>query len=248
MLTPTFWEVHSGLEREGPGDEASLRRALDLLPALPAAPQILDVGCGPGAQTLGLLRHTAGTVTAVDTHQPFLNDLKRRAEAAGVAERVTTVNVSMAALPFEDAAFDLIWSEGAIYFIGLEAGLSAWRRLLRPGGCIAVTEPCWLKPPAELPQGARDNWAEYPAMRSVEDLPKVPARAGYRLLGHFVLPPEAWWAYYEPMQARVDQLLPRHAGDAVALAELARHQAEIDAYGAFGDSFSYLFLVMQRED
>jgi hypothetical protein len=43
-----FWEARSGLPREGPDDEASLRRALAMMQALPAAPDILDVGCGPG--------------------------------------------------------------------------------------------------------------------------------------------------------------------------------------------------------
>lgn len=246
MLTPTFWEIHSGLEREGPGDEASLLRALAMIEGLPAEPRILDLGCGAGAQTLSLLKHTAGPVTAVDTHQPFLDDLMSRARDAGVADRVTTSDASMADLPFEDESFDLIWSEGAIYFIGLPEGLAAWRRLLRPGGWIAVTEPCWLKPREALPQGALDNWAEYPAMATVQELEAVPARAGYRLAGSFVLPPAAWEAYYGPMQARVDVVRARHAGDAAALAEVARHQAEIDAYRAFGDCFSYLFLVMQR--
>ena len=47
MPDAALWEVRSGFPREGPGDEASLRRGLAMM-ALPAAPDILDVGCGPG--------------------------------------------------------------------------------------------------------------------------------------------------------------------------------------------------------
>ncbi|MBM3298007.1 MAG: class I SAM-dependent methyltransferase, partial [Candidatus Aminicenantes bacterium] len=74
-----FFEVHSGLPREGPGDEASLRRALRLVGKLPERPLVLDVGCGPGLQTLDLARRTGGVVFGLDNHEPFLRDLRRQA-------------------------------------------------------------------------------------------------------------------------------------------------------------------------
>jgi SAM-dependent methyltransferase len=248
MLTPLFWEIHSGLEREGPGDEASLVRALALMPDLPPGLSILDVGCGPGAQTLGLLRRTDGKVTAVDRHQPYLDDLAARAAVAGVTGRVTPMNASMDALPFPDSSFDLIWCEGAIYFVGLREGLRSWRRLLKPHGFFAVTEPCWLRPRDQLPQGALDAWEEYPALATIEELLPAGPDCGYDLLGHFVLPPAAWEAYYGPIQARIDALRAKYSGDPGRLSELEGHQGEIDAYRAFGDCFSYLFLVLQRTD
>ena len=82
---------------------------------MPDSPRILDIGCGPGMQTLVLARETAGHVTAVDRHQPFLDELRRRAARDGLTARIATVNAPMSELGFPDAAFDLIWSEGAIY-------------------------------------------------------------------------------------------------------------------------------------
>jgi hypothetical protein len=52
--TEIFWEIHSNLPREGPGDDTSTRTAFFMLTDLPKAPRILDVGCGPGMQTLSL--------------------------------------------------------------------------------------------------------------------------------------------------------------------------------------------------
>src|SRR5262249_4216119 len=95
-------------------------------------------------QTLVLARETAGHVTGVDQHQPFLDELNRRAAREGLAERIATVNASMSALDFPDADFDLIWSEGAIYVMGFAEGLRAWKRLLKRDGVIAVTEISWL--------------------------------------------------------------------------------------------------------
>ena len=68
-----FFEVHAGLPREGPGDRSSTARALDLARPLPAAPQVLDIACGPGAQTIDLAALLPqATITAVDLHEPFV--------------------------------------------------------------------------------------------------------------------------------------------------------------------------------
>jgi len=40
----------------------------------------------------------------------------------------------MQALPFREASFDLIWSEGAVYVMGFDAGLAQWRRGSNPAG------------------------------------------------------------------------------------------------------------------
>ena len=92
-LPEVFFELHRDLPREGPGDDASTLRALAMCTELPAQPDVLDVGCGPGMQTLALATATGGTVTAVDAHEPFLDQLRQRAEAAGCA----SVSMSCAA-------------------------------------------------------------------------------------------------------------------------------------------------------
>lgn len=109
MPDEAFWTLHDGLPRQGPGDRDSTLRALALMSELPSAPAILDIGCGPGMQTLDLAR---AAITAVDTHLEFLAELERRAEAAGLAARIVTRRASMTALPFAEASFDAVWCEG----------------------------------------------------------------------------------------------------------------------------------------
>jgi SAM-dependent methyltransferase len=245
MFDDVFWKVHSGLEREGPGDEGSFRRAFAMLRDLPSEPSILDVGSGPGAQTFQLAEATRGRITSVDTHQRFLDELERGAAARGFSDRIRTVNASMAKLPFDDASFDLIWSEGAAYIMGFVKALARWKRLLTPRGYIAVTEPCWLQPVADTPEGALKEWREYPAMKPIPDILKDVADAGYREVGHFPLPPAAWLNYYDPMQRRIDALREEFRSDAASLEKLAVHQAEVDGYRRYGRYYSYLFIVMQ---
>jgi ubiquinone/menaquinone biosynthesis C-methylase UbiE len=240
-----FFDIHKDLPREGPGESASTRKALSLLEKLSPNPHIIDIGCGPGMQTLDLARNTRGKIVAVDNHQPFLDQLQQRAQAEGLAERISTVNQSMFELNFPEKSFDLLWCEGAIYIIGFEQGLRAWRPLLKPGGYAAVTEISWLKP--DLPEEVRSYWmAEYPGMRSIDENLQSIRAAGYREIGHFTLPPSSWWAdYYNPIEARLPKLREKYRGNAEASDWLDATQKECDIYRKYSDYYGYVFYVMQ---
>ena len=242
-----FFEIHRDLPREAPGSDACTARALAMIPSLPKEPHILDIGCGPGAQTLVLAKQTGGRVTAIDTHQPFLDDLTRRAERADLSGRIHPRYGDMTALDVEEASFDVIWSEGAIYVMGFREGLHAWRRFLKPGGALAVTEAAWLVD--DPPDEARRFWqAAYPAMKHVEENVAILREAGYTLVGHFTLPESAWWDdYYAPLEHRLAALRKKYQDDAEALALLNEEQVEIDLYRRFSSSYGYVFYIMVRE-
>lgn len=237
-----FFEVHGGLPREGPGDEPSLRRAMGLIEGLPGRPRILDIGCGPGLQTVNLARLTGGVVIGLDNHRPFLIDLRRLASAAGLARHVPAVMGDMNSPPFPFGSFDVIWSEGAAYQMGFQNALRLWKKFLKPGGRLAVTEAVWLKPGA--PEPVRRCWGEYP---DITDIPSVLARVrdcGYDISGHFTLPEESWWThYYRPMEKRLTEMRIRYADDAKALDLIAYHQMEIDIFRDYSEYYGYEFIV-----
>jgi len=239
-----FFEIHAGLPREAPGDDAATLQAFRLIKNLPAVPTILDIGCGPGAQTIALARHSAAQITALDLHQPFLDDLTRRSAAAGLKDRIKTINASMFELSF-DEPFDVIWSEGAIYIIGFSEGLRAWHPLLKPGGCVAVTELSWIKP--DPPDEVLKYWqADYPGMVSVDqNLARLRA-ADYREIGYFILPESAWWdPYYRPMTAKIAQLRGKYHADPEAQRLLDIQSLEIEMYRKYSNWYGYVFYVMQ---
>jgi len=239
-----FRRLHSGLPRESPGSDESTRKALrSITGSLPPAPRILDIGCGPGMQTLVLARETAGHVTAVDRHQPFLDELDRRAERDGLTDRIATVNASMSALDFPDASFDLIWSEGAIYVMGFGEGLRAWKRLLKRDGAIAVSEISWLGP--DIPEEAARFWRRgYPAMAHVGTNLELIETLGYAPIDHFVLPEAAWWdAYYTPLEQRIDALKAEYRDDQESMAFLDGELTEIALYRKYSASYGYVFYV-----
>ena len=245
--TPTalFFELFSGLPRQGPGDTASTLRALSFVPGIGPEARVLDVGCGTGCQSLVLARNSPARIVAVDNHPPFVDLLNREAERLGLANRLEARVADMRRLDFADGSFDLIWSEGAIYNLGFEAGLRDWRRLLARGGHIAVSEACWRKP--DPPGECAAFWKrEYPAIREASVLLEAIDACGYQTVGHFPLPASAWWDdYYRPLQQNVYAFRKRHA-DAQDAQEIADQcQREIDIWHAYAEFYGYEFFVMR---
>src|SRR4051794_41365494 len=152
-----FWALHTDLPREGVGSDATTRELLELSRPLPGD-RALDIACGPGRSAL-VLADAGLEVTAVDTHEPFLDRLR----AAAGDRPITVQRASMGELPYDDGAFDLVWCEGAAYLMGVDAALAAWRRLLVPGGALVFTEIGWTT--ASPSAAARDFWTAYPGMR-----------------------------------------------------------------------------------
>ena len=239
-----FFELFEPLPRQGPGSLECLQRALALCGGLPASPRIVDLGCGSGAQTIDLARSTGGTVLAVDTHPPSIERAKSRATDAGLAERIEARVADMSTLQTNEP-FDLVWSEGALYNLGLATALPLCARLLRPGGIVAFTDAVWLRDDA--PQEVRTAFADYATMGSVNDVARQLEHAGWTVLGHFVLPDSAWWDdFYTPMERRLETLRERYAGDAEALAILDAMAAEPQMHRRHAAYYGYAFFVARR--
>jgi SAM-dependent methyltransferase len=242
-----FFEIHSNLPREAPGDEPSARRALLALKELPPDPLVLDLGCGPGSATTLLARETGGRVVGLDRHAPFVREVRPRAHGDGLEERVHAVIGDMTMLPFAPRTFDLVWSEGALYSVGFDRGLRIARDQLRAGGCLVATEAVWLE--AEPPDEIRRWWeGEYPDISSVEARLEVIAGAGLATLDHFTLPGGAWEEYYRPLERRIEELRKRHTGDPFALGVLDEARVEIDMWRRFGGSYGYELFVCRRPE
>ncbi len=241
-----FFEIHKDLPREGPGDNESTQKAFNFLENLPSNPYILDIGCGPGMQTIQLAKLNDGYIVAIDTHQPFLDELNKRAEIAGVQDKIKTINKSMFKMDFEEGQFDVIWSEGAVYIYGFEKALKDWHIFLKKNGYIVVSEASWLKknPPAEI----RDFWNDaYPDIKLIEENKDRIKKNGYSLISYFILPENSWWEnYYTPLEFRINELKEKYQGNEEAEKQLDEELIEIEMFRKHSDYYGYVFYILQK--
>lgn len=240
-----FFEIHKEMPRQGPGEAAATIKALEMASALPPAPAVLDIGCGPGAQTIVLAQETGSCIYALDKYQCYLDELKSHAAQAGLSQQVQLIRGCMTELPFKPHSFDLIWSEGAVYLMGFDQGLRAWKSFLKSGGYLAVSELCWFSEdvPAEAVEYMRKC---YPAMRHYLTNKECIEKLGFKLCGMFNLPESAWWNdYYGPLEIRAKELLNVYRGNAEAEKLIEMDLLEIEIYRKYSSFYGYTFYIMQ---
>jgi ubiquinone/menaquinone biosynthesis C-methylase UbiE len=245
-INGTFYELFDALPRGGPGSNHSTLKALWMLTELPEKPNILDIGCGPGEQTIQIAETTLGKITALDNHQPFLDTLTKNAQLAGVSNRIQTINASMFDIPFPNETFDLLWAEGSIFIIGFEKGLQEWKRLLKPGGYLAITEAAWIK--ENPPQEIADFWTNcYPAMTDIQHNLEIIKNCGYKQIGSFILPESDWMEnYYLPMEAQITYMRKKYDGNPEVHEFLNEMTEETNMYRRYKEWYSYIFYILQK--
>jgi len=235
--------LFGGMEKLGPGGNAHTVQVLRFLPATEFR-VVVDAGCGTGRQTIVLARELGTVVHAVDFHAPFLAELERRAREAKVGHLVRAHCMDMKDIPGVFRNIDLLWSEGAAYNIGFSNALATWAPALDSNGFAVVSELSWLKEqaPAQVKEFFRSG---YPDMQSVQHNIELAESAGYRLLGIYTLPRQAWVeGYYDVLAPRAMSLLD-HADPSVR-AFAAETIREIEVFERSDDSYGYVFYVLQR--
>jgi demethylmenaquinone methyltransferase/2-methoxy-6-polyprenyl-1,4-benzoquinol methylase len=96
--------------------------------------RVLDAACGTGDLAVADLRAGAGRVTGLDFSEAMLVRARRKAP-------LDWVRGDMLALPFADATFDAATvGFGVRNVADLELALRELRRVLRPGGRLAILE------------------------------------------------------------------------------------------------------------
>jgi ubiquinone/menaquinone biosynthesis C-methylase UbiE len=143
-LIASGYEAHKG---NVPARDSEEYRAwvLALAEMLPSSPcDVLDVGTGTGFVAL----ITAGLghcVTAIDLAEPMLTEARTEAARRGASVRFLTGDAVSPELP--ESSFDALTSRHLIWTLrDPDAALSAWRRLLRPGGRVIAIDGFWFSP------------------------------------------------------------------------------------------------------
>ena len=240
-------DLHKRAKRQGPGEDAETEKAIDLAMLDPSASlRIADIGCGTGSSAMLLARLLSARITAVDFLQDFLEALENRAEKMGLSDKIRTLNCSMDNLPFGDEEYDVIWSEGAIYNIGFEKGVKDWKRFLKTGGMMVVSEITWLT--ADRPSELQEYWKnEYPEINTASSKIDILEKNGYSPVAYFVLPEHCWLDdYYRPMQDGFEAFLKRNGNSEKAQAIVNAEKKEIALYEKYKSHYSYGVYISRK--
>lgn len=109
-----------------------------------------------------------------------------------------------------------------------------------------MSELTWLVAAPQV--AAADFWRDaYPSMAGLEENARRAGRAGFEVIGRFVLPAAAWFDdYYTPLLARCAGLEPSAGPGLRALIDATRR--EVGLFQHFGDSYGYVFCLLRRRD
>ncbi|MEX2446342.1 MAG: methyltransferase domain-containing protein [Dehalococcoidia bacterium] len=141
---------------------SAARDAAYLLPLLRPGMRLLDVGCGPGTITTGLAHAVdPGEVVGVDVSEEVLVQARAAASADGAPRGLRFEAASVYALPYGDASFDVVHAHQVLQHLArpVDALVEA-RRVLRPGGLVAVRDADYATMTAWPPSAAIDRWLQ----------------------------------------------------------------------------------------
>jgi ubiquinone/menaquinone biosynthesis C-methylase UbiE len=239
-------EYFTSLERQGPGSPEVTLKALSFIDGLCDDSRIADLGCGSGGQTMVLAGHAPGKITGIDLFPTFIDLFNRHAAKLGLGDRVKGITGSMDNLPFRDGELDLIWSEGAIYNIGFERGLNEWRRFLKPGGYVAVSEASWFT--ASRPAEIEAFWQDaYPGIDTIPRKVEQLQEAGYIPVASFILPENCWIEqFYEPQAQAREVFLAKYPGNRTAEDFIANELHEEELYHRYKEYYGYVFYIGRK--
>ena len=239
-------EYFSNVERQGPGSPEVTIKALSFIDNLTNESRIADLGCGTGGQTMVLAQHAPGHITGIDLFPTFIDLFNLNADKQNLRDRVKGVVGSMDNLLFQKEELDLIWSEGAIYNIGFEKGLKEWRKFLKKGGYIAVSEATWFT--EERPAEIDEFWMDaYPEIDTIPNKVAQMQKAGYIPVATFILPENCWTDnFFSPQVIVQDTFLKKYPGNKTVEEFIKYARLEVELYSKYKEYYGYVFYIGKK--
>lgn len=239
-------EYFSLIPRQGPGNEQTTLKALSFInDNFDETSRIIDIGCGTGMQTITLAQNINGNIEAIDLFPRFIEMLNKRLEQMNLQNRCKAIVGDMTKLQIQEESADLIWSEGAIYNIGFKKGLHKWRRFLKRGGYIAVSEVIWFT--EQRPKEVEDFWKVYPEIDTIGNKIKQMENEGYETVAVFRIPDCCWTtSFYAPQKKAREIIMRKYPQNECVqnLVNCMKHEEEI--FNRYHKYYGYAFFIGRK--
>ncbi|WP_199611497.1 MerR family transcriptional regulator [Flocculibacter collagenilyticus] len=234
-----FETIFQGLDRLGPGDEGDTLKALSFLPI--RSGNVLEIGCGKGVTISLLAKHSTFNLTALDNDEYNLSCVQEVVEDQFAEHPVTTICASMEAMPFALEQFDVIWSEGSAYIMGVKQALKSWKSFIKNNGYLVMSDLVWLTNKRDVEP--IEFWQEnYPKMSTIEQRAKEMMKAGYEVVEHFTQSEQSWRNYLEPLKQRITQL----TGEGLTSNSLNDLRKEVQIHEKYLGQYGYQVFVLKN--
>jgi len=174
------------------GHRPLTRWAMDFMDVQPAD-HVLDIGCGSG-MAIKLLAQIAvdGFVAGVDYSEDMVQQARKRNAAAVQSGRVEVKHGNVVALPYDDESFDKVIAVETFYFWPDPiANLKEVRRVMKPGGLVALATEGSKETPNWQKMAAQTARMEFPLYSGVE-VEEMLTAAGFGQAWFEAAPNKGW--------------------------------------------------------
>jgi|TARA_Y100000310_G_scaffold242924_1_gene247185 SAM-dependent methyltransferase len=229
-----------------PTSSAKLDELVELLP-LAAQSRVLDIACGKAELLLRIVRRHEATGVGVDISPYEFEEAKRRVAAHNLEDKVEIVKGDGAEYSAGTATFDVAMCIGATWvWDGYLGTIEALKKIVVPGGLIAIGEPYKLKEP-DAEYVAKDPGFMQTLKTHGENV--IAAQdAGLTLL-YAMVSNQDDWDRYEGMQTLAAETYALEQPDDPDLPDLLKQRRDADTeYFKWGrDTLSWAIYLFRRD-
>ncbi len=140
-----------------------------------ASTRVLEVACGTGTTSIDIARAYGCHVEAVDLDENALAVARKRAQEAGLAEKIAFQQATAMALPFADESFDVLINEGMLTVLppaGKAKCIQEYLRVLKPDGVLLTQDICRKQGGAQAETGllTAEDWQALMQEQGLKDI------------------------------------------------------------------------------
>jgi len=207
--------------------------------------RVLDVASGRGGPAILLARELGCSVEGIEIALEFHAAAVERADAAGVADRVTFRLADASGESFPPGSYDAAFCLGASFvFGGLVGTLDVLEPCVRPGGHVVVGEPYWKRRP--LPDDYEDRNDPWTSLEGTVAI----LESGDLAVVTLIDSSRDDWDRYETLHWRaVEEWLAEHADDPDAPEVRSMHERSKRTYLRHGrECLGWAIFVCRKRD